>query len=228
VALPDDVEFGLRVKHADLLPRLQDGEAAGDLPSGATFRFHTHGVQLASLPDAQLVARCRAGDEDAWRELVARFSRYVFAICTQAFRLRADDAEEVFQEVFARTYQHLDRLRDDAAIRPWIGQLTRRLCIDHLRSSSREEIVDPDTMPGGADEAMATIDEGFAVHEAMGELSENCREILDRFFARDESYQMIGAALEIPSGTIASRISRCLARLREIFEGRNPASGTSS
>jgi RNA polymerase sigma factor (sigma-70 family) len=228
VALADDVEFGLRVKHAGLLPRPQDGGAARDLPSGGTFRFHTQGVQLASLPDAQLVARCRAGDEDAWRELVARFSRYVFAISTQAFRLRPDDAEEVFQEVFTRTYQHLDRLRDDEAIRPWIGQLTRRLCIDHLRSSSREEIVDPDTMPGGADDAMATIDEAFAVHEAMGELSENCREILDRFFARDESYQMIGAALEIPSGTIASRISRCLARLREIFEGRNPAPGASS
>jgi len=168
------------------------------------------------------------GDEDAWRELVARFSRYVYAISSQAYRLGPEDAEEVFQEVFARTYQHLDKLRDDEAIRPWIGQLTRRLCIDHLRSSSREEIVDPESLPGGTDEAMATIDESFAVHEAMAELSENCREILDRFFARDESYQTIGAALEIPSGTIASRISRCLARLREIFEGRNPGAGASS
>jgi RNA polymerase sigma factor (sigma-70 family) len=185
-------------------------------------------VQLASLPDAQLVARCRDGDENAWRELVSRFSRYVFAICSQAFRLRAEDSEEVFQEVFARTYQHLGRLRDDEAIRPWIGQLTRRLCIDRLRSSSREEIVDPDTLPGGVDEEMATLDEAFAVHEAMAELTENCREILDRFFARDESYQTIGAALAIPSGTIASRISRCLAKLREIFEGRNPAPGASS
>jgi RNA polymerase sigma-70 factor (ECF subfamily) len=186
-------------------------------------------VQLASLPDAQIVARCRGGDEDAWRELVTRFSRYVFAIASQAFRLRPEDAEEVFQEVFARTYQHLEKLRDDEAIRPWIGQLTRRLCIDRLRTSSREDIVDPETMPGEVDEAMETIDEAFAVHEAMGSLSGNCQEILDRFFARDESYQTIGAALEIPSGTIASRISRCLSKLRELLEGRNapprPSSG---
>ena len=47
---------------------------------------------------------------------------------------------------------------------------------------------------------METIDEAFAVHEAMAELTENCREILDRFFARDESYQTIGAALEILLG----------------------------
>ncbi|MGH3037945.1 MAG: RNA polymerase sigma factor [Gaiellaceae bacterium] len=185
-------------------------------------------MQLASLPDAQLVARCRVGDEDAWRELVTRFSRYVYAICTQGFRLRPADAEEVFQEVFSRAYQHLDKLRDDAAIRPWIGQLTRRLCIDHLRASSREELVDPEALPGGVDEAMTTLDEAFAVHEAMAELTENCQEILDRFFARDESYQTIGAALDIPSGTIASRISRCLGRLREIFEGRNPSTGAST
>jgi RNA polymerase sigma factor (sigma-70 family) len=228
VALADDVQMGLRLKHAVLLSRPQDGRAGPDLPIERTFRFHTPAVQLASLPDAQLVARCRRGDEDAWRELVARFSRYVFAISTQAFRLRSEDAEEVFQEVFARTYQHLEKLRDDEAIRPWIGQLTRRLCIDRLRSSSREEIVDPEALPGGVDEVMATLDESLAVHEAMAELTENCREILDRFFARDESYQTIGSALEIPSGTIASRISRCLARLKEIFEGRNPTPGASS
>jgi RNA polymerase sigma factor (sigma-70 family) len=228
VALPDDVQMRFRLKHVGLLSRPLDAEAGRDLPNERTFRFHTSAVQLASLPDAQLVARCRKGDEEAWRELVARFSRYVFAISTQAFRLRSEDAEDVFQEVFSRTYQHLEKLRDDEAIRPWIGQLTRRLCIDRLRASSREEIVDPEALPGDVDEVMTTLDEALAVHEAMAELTENCREILDRFFARDESYQTIGSALEIPSGTIASRISRCLARLKEIFEGRNPPAGASS
>src|ERR671932_2002111 len=89
--------------------------------------------------DAELVARCRAGDHGAWSELVDRFSRYVFAICVQAFRLREHDAEDVFQEVFARVYEHLDSLRNDAAIRPWIAQLTRRVCVDKIRSGSREE-----------------------------------------------------------------------------------------
>ena len=87
--------------------------------------------------DAELVARCRAGDERAWAELVERFSRYVYAIATQGFRLSEADAEDVFQEAFARTYEHLDRLRDDAAIRPWLGQLTRRLCVDRLRQTAR-------------------------------------------------------------------------------------------
>ena len=177
----------------------------------------------AHLTDAQLVARCRAGDQSAWAELVERFSRYVYAIATQAFRLSEHDAEDVFQEVFARTYQHLDRLRDDEAIRPWIAQLTRRLSIDKIRAGSREQLSDEEIEPSGFDETFDRLDEALSVREALAQLSESCQEILDRFFARDESYQTIGEALEIPSGTIASRISRCLGKLRDAIEGRNPA-----
>ena len=177
---------------------------------------------VASLSDARLVARCREGDEAAWSELVTRFSRYVYAIISQGFGLRAENAEDVFQEVFARAYQHLGRLRDDEAIRPWIAQLTRRLCIDQIRSGSREQLSDEELEPAEVDETLETLEEALAVHEALAELPEHCQEILDRFFTRDESYQTIGAALDIPAGTIASRISRCLAKLRELFEGRKP------
>jgi RNA polymerase sigma factor (sigma-70 family) len=179
---------------------------------------------VTSLSDARLVARCREGDDAAWRELVNRFSRYVYAIIGQGFGLKAENAEDVFQEVFARTYQHLNRLRDDEAIRPWIAQLTRRLCIDHLRSTSREQLTDDELEPAELDETLSKLEEALSVHEALAGLPEHCQEILDRFFAQDESYQTIGAALNIPAGTIASRISRCLAKLRVLFEGRKPDS----
>ena len=52
--------------------------------------------------DAALVARCRTGDQEAWRELVERYSRYVHAICMRAYRLSPDDAEDVFQDVSSR------------------------------------------------------------------------------------------------------------------------------
>lgn len=184
-------------------------------------------MSLAGLGDGALVARCRTGDDAAWRELVERFSRYVYAIATQAFRLSRDDAEEVFQEVFARTYEHLDRLRDDEAIRPWIAQLTRRLAIDRLRAGSREELREEDVEPADFDETLERLGEALELHEALAELPEHCREILDRFFARDESYETIGGELEIAPGTIASRISRCLAKLREWFEGRSEAASPS-
>jgi RNA polymerase sigma-70 factor (ECF subfamily) len=182
----------------------------------------------STLSDSQLVARCRAGDQEAWNELVERFSRYVYAIAVQAFRLPESDAEDVFQEVFARAFQHLDKLRDDAAIRPWLAQLTRRLCIDRLRASARERPADEEELAlAEADDTLAVLDQALTVHEALAAAPEHCREILDRFFARDESYKTIGAALDLPSGTIASRISRCLARLREFLEGRTDGAGPS-
>src|SRR2546423_12811707 len=95
--------------------------------------FHQRMTALSTATDAGLVARCRDGDDDAWEELVRRFSRYVLAIAQQAYRLSPADAEDVFQEVFARTYERLGDLRNDEAGRPRIAQPTRRLCIDPIR-----------------------------------------------------------------------------------------------
>jgi len=169
------------------------------------------------MSDAEIVRRCRAGDAEAWNELVERYSRYVYAICIRGFRLSEEDAEDVFQDVFTRIYTRLDTLRDDSALRPWIAQLTRRRCLDAVASRGRELPADEEV---AAEEStdLAEIEEAFAVREALAGLSEACQDILDRFFARDQSYRTISVELEIPSGTIASRIARCLGRLRAELE----------
>ena len=177
-------------------------------------------MAATSLTDGQLVARCRRGDQDAWRLLVERFSRYVHAISIQGFRLSEHDAEDVFQEVFARAYQRLGQLRDDDAVRPWLAQLTRRACLDRLRVGAR---VDPvaEIDAGEVDETLEMLEDAWFVRELLEHLTENCREILDRFFAQDQAYATIGEELGLPPGTIASRISRCLAKLRSLAEGRS-------
>jgi RNA polymerase sigma-70 factor (ECF subfamily) len=172
--------------------------------------------------DAQLVARCRDGDPEAWSVLVRRYSAYVHAIAVRSYRLDAEDAEDVFQEVFARTYRHLESLRDDAAIRAWLGQLTRRLCVDRLRAAAR-------TAPMADLEEVAAeepdLDLALSVRDAMTRLPEAAREVLDRFFARDESYRTIAEALDVPAGTVASRISRALAALRTEMRANLDANG---
>jgi RNA polymerase sigma-70 factor (ECF subfamily) len=77
------------------------------------------------------------------------------------------------------------------------------------------------------DDRLADLDDALAVRQALTRLPQGCAEILDRFFCRDESYRTIGTALGIPPGTIASRISRCLERLRREMTGRDPAPGAS-
>jgi len=171
--------------------------------------------------DAELVSRCRGGDADAWAELVERYARYVYAIAARVYRLGPEDAEDVFQEVFSRAFERLDTLRDDQALRPWLAQTTRNCAVDTLRRSGREVAVEE--VPEEIDEGLARLDEALTVHAALDRLAPECREILDRFFRRDESYRTISAELELPAGTVASRIARCLTRLRDVLEpGRKP------
>ena len=174
--------------------------------------------RYASLSDAELVRGCREGVSEAWNELVERYSRYVYAIAVRGFRLSDEDAEDVFQDVFTRIYTRLGSLRDDSALRPWIAQLTRRRCLDALASKGREVPAD-DVLAGEESADLTEVEEAFAVREALSGLPDPCQDILDRFFTRDQSYKTIADELEIPSGTIASRIARCLKRLRTELEG---------
>ena len=174
--------------------------------------------------DAQLVSRCREGDAAAWNEFVERFSRYVYAICGRGFRLAQHDAEDVFQEVFARAFERLSELRSDDAVRPWLAQLTRRLCIDRLRLNVRDTPSESEPDEREVDDVLTTLDEAMTVRAALDKVGDPCREILDRFFCRDESYRTIGDLLEIPAGTIASRISRCLEKVRAEIDGRSQGS----
>jgi RNA polymerase sigma factor (sigma-70 family) len=196
---------------------VRDGEIRGGPPGGEAPR------------DAELVARCRLGDQAAWEALVDRFERYVYAIALRGFRLSGEQAEDVFQEVFARTFEHLDELRDDGAIRPFIGQLTRRLAVDQIRAGVRyETLEDADLLRASDEDVFDAVEEALDVREALARVPEHCREVLDRFFARDESYVTIAEELGIAPGTVASRISRCLSKLAQELEGRNQAAGASS
>src|SRR5207244_7526513 len=109
---------------------------------------------------------------------------------------------DVCQAVFTRVYDRLDALRDDASVRPWIAQLTRRLCLDRLAAERREQPAEG-LLTAETEAALADLDEAFSVHEAMSRLPEPCREVLDRFFTRDESYRTIRHDLNLTPGSAA-------------------------
>jgi RNA polymerase sigma-70 factor (ECF subfamily) len=184
---------------------------------------------LRTTDDGELVARCRAGDQGAWRTLIERHASLVHGILRGGFRLESHDAEDAFQEVFARLYVSMNTIRDGAAVRGWIAQVTRNVALDWLRRRTREASAG-DTLEEQAidernfEEPLRAVDDALTVRAALERLPEHQREILDRFFARDQSYQTIAAELGIAPGTIASRISRALAALRAEFE-RGGASG---
>ena len=158
--------------------------------------------------------------------LVNHYSGYVYAIVGRGFRLSDHDTEDVFQEVFARLFEHLGEIRDDAALRSWIGQTARRAAIDRLRQSGRESpSTSDDGLPDLAaeDSNLARLDLALDVRAEVDSLPDHCREVVLRFFIRDESYRTISAEMDIPPGTVASRISRCLTTLREQLGERDTA-----
>ena len=167
--------------------------------------------------DAELVARCRRGDQTAWRELVERHAGLVNGVLRGVFRLAGHDAEDVFQEVFTRVYVRLGSLRDDHAVGSWIAQIARNAARDRLRGT-HDRTTEEGVEQRAFDEPFAALEQALAVRAALARLPEHQQEILDRFFGRDESYHTIGAELGIPAGTIASRISRALAALRHELE----------
>ncbi len=167
--------------------------------------------------DASLVRRCRAGDASAWSEIVDRFSSYVYAI-TIGYGVHDDRAEDVFQEVFTRAFTHLETLRDEAALKPWIAQLTRRASIDRLRADQRELPALADTEIPQDDAALERIELAMVVARALDQLPAQFADVLTRFFLEDQSYQVISDAVGVPAGTVASRISRGLAMLRDVLD----------
>jgi len=86
--------------------------------------------------EAQLVAACRAGDKEAYVQLVERHYRSVFAFCLGQMG-NAHDAEDAAQEVVLRGFRSIGKLRLDSGVRPWLLAIARNLCLDQLRRNGR-------------------------------------------------------------------------------------------
>lgn len=168
--------------------------------------------------DRQLVEQCQAGDPRAWAVLVRRHRPRLLAIATRDFRLDHETAQDVVQESLLRAYAGLARLRDHDALGAWLGQLTRRACIDTLRRGRgcapllllHEDLADPRASSEHERVLLATM-----LRVALDALPTASREVIERFFLRDQSYETIARELQISPGTVASRISRGLDRLRD-------------
>lgn len=169
--------------------------------------------------DVELVARCRAGDARAWETIVLRYRRLVYAIPMRT-GLAPEEADDVFQNTFARLVERLDTLRDPSRLRAWLVTTARRLSLDAAMRrrglAESEEVLgalpDPDPLPP---EELARLEEQHLVRCALTELPDRCRELLHLlYYAADEpSYEEIGRRLGLPMGSIGPTRARCLEKL---------------
>ena len=91
-----------------------------------------------SAEEKSLVDRCRQGDDDAWRELVDHFGQKVYSVAYH-FTLNREDAEELSQEIFLKTFENLHRYDGSFPLVAWLLSLSRNLCIDRYRRKKREK-----------------------------------------------------------------------------------------
>jgi RNA polymerase sigma-70 factor, ECF subfamily len=162
----------------------------------------------AGPSDQALIDRFRGGDEAAFTALVERHERRVYNL---AYRIlgRAEDAREASQDAFLSCFRNLSRFRGDAAFTTWLHRIAVNACYDMLRRRqpipfSELELVEPPPAPDHAEAAAAAVD----VHRALQEVPIEFRAVIVMYDLHGMPYEEIAQALEVPLGTVKSRLHR--------------------
>jgi len=187
---------------------------------------------------ALMVRRCLNGDSSAWAEMVRTHHKRVYGLCYR-FTGNATDAEDLTQDVFVKIYSNLSSF--DAArgsLPVWITTMTRNLLVDNFRRTRNQRAT------GSLDEGWDTSDDsrparqidrlmagGISPHdaavkkelekmvqEALAQVSVELREAVILRDLQDLDYKEIAQVLDIPEGTVKSRISRGRAELARLLE----------
>ena len=171
--------------------------------------------------DSVLVARAVRGDSAAFEEIVQRYQQVAFRTA-YVITGSAADAEDAAQEGFVKAYRALDRFRPEAELRPWLLRIVANEARNRVRSSGRRQRLElritEDFRPGDAapsPEAVAVgLDERRRLLATVNGLSEEDRSVIACRFFMQLNGEETAAALGIPEGTVKSRLSRALGRLR--------------
>jgi RNA polymerase sigma-70 factor (ECF subfamily) len=179
-------------------------------------------------PDAELIERFRRGDGDAFSMLVARHEGRVHSI---AYRMlgRSEEARDAAQDAFLSCFRHLDKFRGDAAFGTWLYRITVNACHDILRKRhpeprTEEEGLVPPPSPDHADQAVATVD----VQRALLLVPLEFRAVLVMHDGHGLPYEEIAQTLEIPLGTVKSRLHRGRVALGRVLAGEPAATPAAS
>src|SRR5437588_910480 len=186
-------------------------------------------IQSSSGQDHSLVSRCLDGDETAWEELVRLHTRQVYALCYR-FTGSGSEAQDLTQEVFLRVFRTIRTFRSlEGSFGTWLAKVTRNLLIDHYRRTRQERVTDSieEQLPmieeeGGAasarpDEALAGREASEILQATLQKLSPDLREAVILRDLQEMEYREIANVLQIPEGTVKSRINRGRAELARLL-----------
>ncbi len=173
--------------------------------------------------DSDLEERLRRGEPRAFEDLVIAHQHRVFGVALRMLRNRSE-AEEIAQEVFLRVHRAVEDFRGEAKLSTWLYAITSRLCLNRLASGerrmAREGEESLERLRGDADPAahVERVELEAALQRAITELPEERRIVVVLRDFEGLSYEEIAAALDLPLGTVRSRLHRARTDLKEKLE----------
>jgi len=177
-------------------------------------------VTYRAAQDVELISRYLTGDVAAFDELMAAHEDRVFGICLRMLRDR-DAALDATQDTFLTVFRKADRYKAEAAFSTWLHRVAMNTCYDHLRKQKRRRA---DPLPEHHDPVDVTAEAGFAsadlrpsIEDALAELSPEFRAPIVLVDMEGLALEQAAEILEVPTGTVKSRLFRARRRLAEIL-----------
>jgi RNA polymerase sigma-70 factor (ECF subfamily) len=170
-------------------------------------------IVSADAPDGELVVRVRQGDLEALGDLYDRYRTQVFRTALAITRNR-ETAEDILQEVFLKLHRYAERIDTSLSLAPWLYRVTANLCYTHISRQKRwlsaledaiENVVAPPSRT--CPERHCERDElQSVIQHAIDLLSPNQKIVIVLHYLGDLSLKEIAAILEVPEGTVKSRL----------------------
>jgi RNA polymerase sigma-70 factor (ECF subfamily) len=175
--------------------------------------------------DGQLFARAQRGDAAAYEEIVQRYQQIAFRTA-YVITGSAADAEDAAQDGFVKAYRALASFREGAEPRPWLLRIVANEARNRVRSAGRRHQLElrlaEGYRPGGAapspEAAAVAAEDKRRLLSLVNGLSDEDRAVIASRYLLELSGEETAAALGVPEGTVKSRLSRALERLRARFE----------
>jgi RNA polymerase sigma-70 factor (ECF subfamily) len=201
---------------------------------------------MSADSEADLLARCRRGEADAWDQLFdkhyAAAGRFIVQLAPDFTR---EDVDEVCQEVFLTIIKSLHTFQGNSQFQTWLFRIAANRARDYRQKQHAAKrgggqvtlsihnedpetgfSIDPPSQAPGPDLALLNGERISLVGQALEQVGEPCQEIIELRYFADLSYEEISKALNLNVKTVSSRLSKCLGRLegiaRQIFSRENP------
>lgn len=173
-----------------------------------------------------LVESVLQGDDEAFGLLVARYQRWVAGVAWR-YGIRRDDIEDVVSEVFLKVYRNLHQFRPEHPFSTWLYRLAANHLVDRARRARKErgrtempeQVADPSP---GAGEGLEKGERAALLREAMKELDPRYREAIFLVYVEGRKIEDVARALEIPEGTVKTRLMRGRQTLKKMLARRHP------